>query len=218
MPHKRRRVYCAGPLFNDKEREEMKELADAFEAEGFDTFLPQRDGIEFSVCIEMLTERGFSPDDASQMLSKAIFALDAFQVVSQCDAIVVNLNGRVPDEGAVSEAAMAWCYGKHMVGYKSDARSLLSGQDNPLVSGLFDFALCTNMIDAVASLKESVEERPTPEEQVKHQHKQLDSYLELGERIWQATLSENRLERIATVLAAASEPHRSNRTRSSQLA
>lgn len=29
------RVYCSGPLFNEKEREEMQQIADALEKAGF---------------------------------------------------------------------------------------------------------------------------------------------------------------------------------------
>ncbi len=101
------RVYCAGPLFNRKEREEMAELAECLEASGYETFLPQRDGIELVPCVAALVEAGMTKAKASEALSKAIFALDVYQVLVECEATVVNLNGTVPDEGAVSEAAIA---------------------------------------------------------------------------------------------------------------
>ena len=41
MPQYANFVYCAGPLFIEKQREEMNELAIALEGEGFGTFLPQ---------------------------------------------------------------------------------------------------------------------------------------------------------------------------------
>ena len=44
--------------------------------------------------------------------------------------------GRTPDEGAVSEAAMAWTLGKPMVAYKDDVRSLIAGRVNPPLVGL----------------------------------------------------------------------------------
>jgi hypothetical protein len=49
------------------------------------------------------------------------------------------MNGRVPDEGAVAEAAMAWMAGKGIVLYKSDSRSVIQGDDNELVLGLGGF-------------------------------------------------------------------------------
>jgi len=114
------RVYCAGPLFNAKERQEMQEIADELEDAGFETFLPHRDGLEMAKCTDALKAEGLPESEAGELLSRAIFALDVYQVIHGCDAVFVNLNGRVPDEGAVSEAALAWCSGKHIVGYKAD--------------------------------------------------------------------------------------------------
>ena len=197
-PHKAR-VYCAGPLFNAKEQEEMRELAEALEAAGYATFLPQRYGLELTKVVEVLVERGMAPRLASEVTAKAIFALDVFQVVEQCDAIVVNLNGRVPDEGAVSEAAIAWCSGKVTVGYKCDSRSVFLGQDNPLVTGLFDVSLrdsCEAVVDAVrlglASSSAGTRKGSRNE--------QIARYLELGGRIWSAAGSEDRVARIAEIL------------------
>ncbi|OTP76147.1 Nucleoside 2-deoxyribosyltransferase [Caballeronia sordidicola] len=42
------RVYCAGPLFNARERAEMDSIASVLEQAGFSTFLPHRDGLEFA--------------------------------------------------------------------------------------------------------------------------------------------------------------------------
>jgi hypothetical protein len=61
------------------------------------------------------------------------------EVLEACQGLVLNMNGRVPDEGAVAEAAMAWVAGKAMVLYKADSRSLIQGSDNPLVLGLGNF-------------------------------------------------------------------------------
>lgn len=132
------KIYCAGPLFNNKEREEMQEIADVLETSDFDVFLPHRDGFEFanlSAGIEELTE---SKKSTSLLLQKAIFTLDVYQVLSS-DGLILNMNGRVPDEGAMVEAGIAWSAGKEIVIYKNDSRSLINGEDNPLLIGLSDF-------------------------------------------------------------------------------
>ena len=177
------KVYCAGPLFNDKEREEMAEIAQSLESEGFDVFLPQRDGLELAVCVEALVENGLDRHRASQALSRAIFALDVYQVLEACDAIVVNLNGRVPDEGAVAEAAMAWRAGKALVAYKADVRTAFNGYDNPLVAGLFDFKTSSTIDDLVASLKSELEKSP-PAVRESDREKETEHWLEFGETIW----------------------------------
>jgi nucleoside 2-deoxyribosyltransferase len=135
------RIYCAGPLFNPSECAEMEMLAETLEQAGFKTFLPHRDGFLFGPIVADLVKSGYALDVAQWMVRRAIFALDVYQVLMGCDAIVVNLNGRVPDEGAVSEGAMAWTAGKAVVLFKDDARSEIDGFDNPLVAGLGGFRL-----------------------------------------------------------------------------
>jgi nucleoside 2-deoxyribosyltransferase len=194
------RVYCAGPLFNAKEKEEMEELAGCLEEAGFLTFLPQRDGLELTKVVETLIDKGIHTDMASAVASKAIFALDVYQVIEQCEAIVVNLNGRVPDEGAVSEAAIAWCSGKAVVGYKADTRSVFLGQDNPLVAGLFDFEICERRDEAVPALTRALARNRDKEERATRRSDQLKGYLELGHRIWDAAKSSDRVNRLTEVL------------------
>jgi nucleoside 2-deoxyribosyltransferase len=134
-----RRVYCAGPLFNEAERREMLLIADALRAADFEPFVPHADGMEFAQLEPCLVGRGCEPSAAGQVLHQAIFALDVYQVMAGCASLVLNMNGRVPDEGAVAEAAMAWTLGKPIVIFKADARSKIAGRDNPLIVGQTDF-------------------------------------------------------------------------------
>jgi len=193
-------VYCAGPLFNAKEREEMAELAAALENAGFGTFLPQKDGLELTVCVKALTQRGMNHKKAAQMVGKAIFALDVYQVVKGCQGILVNLNGRVPDEGAVSEAAIAWSAGKAVVGYKADGRSVFLGEDNPLVAGLFNFDICCTIRDAVQTMVSALASPNAPRKILNTRRKQLTGYLRLGEQIWAVMHYEDRIQKVAEVL------------------
>lgn len=132
------KIYCAGPLFNGKEREEMLEIAQHLESSGYDVFLPHRDGLELSQVAMGLIDEGMQQESANELLAKVIFHVDTFQV-SDCDGLVLNMNGRVPDEGAMVEAGIAWSLGKPVVIYKNDARSVIMGIDNPLVLGLSGF-------------------------------------------------------------------------------
>ena len=132
------KVYCAGPLFNPAEREEMAAIAAALKNAGYSVFLPQEDGLEFAVLVPVLIDRGISMEEATKILNSAIFSLDVFEVM-RCDGLVLNMNGRVPDEGAMVEAGIAWSHDKAVVIFKSDDRSLIYGSCNPLVMGLADF-------------------------------------------------------------------------------
>lgn len=132
------KVYCAGPLFNPKECEAMSEIASALENAGYKVFLPQRDGLELACVLPALQERGIPYEEASAICNKAIFALDVFQIMDS-DGLLLNMNGRVPDEGAVAEAGIAWAHGKALVIFNTDKRSLIRGNCNPMVMGLGDF-------------------------------------------------------------------------------
>lgn len=151
-----RRVYCAGPLFNQAERAEMTDIAERLSAAGFDVYLPHRDGMEFRHVLDELIARGWPAITAGGFLHAAIFALDVYQLVAECGSMVWNLNGRVPDEGAISEAAMAWMLGKPLVGYKDDFRSMITGRDNPLLAGLVDFDLLADKSQLVPALERAI--------------------------------------------------------------
>jgi hypothetical protein len=100
--------------------------------------LPQEDGLKFAVLVPVLVDRGVSIDEAAKILNLAIFSLDVFEIM-RCDGLLLNMNGRVPDEGAMVEAGIAWSHDKTVVIFKSDDRSLIYGSCNPLVMGLADF-------------------------------------------------------------------------------
>ena len=202
------KVYCAGPLFNDKEKEEMAEIAAALERRGFDVFLPQRDGLELSKCIDGLVASGVERQTACDCLSKAIFALDVYQVVEECEAIVVNLNGRVPDEGAVAEAALAWYAGRTLVAYKADVRTAFNGYDNPLVMGLFGFRTCTSISQIVDELHEK-SANGFQELQAVERKAEIESWLSFGKRIWHVLReSDNESEIVHVLMEQAGFPQK----------
>ena len=180
-----RRVYCAGPLFNEPERHEMTSIAASLRQAGFEPFLPHSDGLEFAKVQPYLAAQGYDPAAAGRLLHEAIFALDVYQVVVGCGSLVMNMNGRVPDEGAVAEAAMAWALGKPIVIYKADARSKVSGRDNPLVVGLSGF----ETIDQIDALGNALavryqELRPDPDCAVPCPP-HLKQTLAVGGRLWE---------------------------------
>ena len=120
-----KRVYFAGPLFNQAEKDYNLKLAELLEEYGYDVFLPQRDGIEAAAL------EGKSEEELIEM----IFSLDESEV-KKADIIFMNLDGRVPDEGACVELGIAYASGKRCYGFKTDTRSVELGMDlNPMISG-----------------------------------------------------------------------------------
>jgi len=151
------RVYCAGPLFNPPERGEMLEIATQLERAGHETFLPQRDGLELAH-LEPLIAELVETRAASDILHRAIFSFDIFKLLSWSDGVVANFNGRVPDEGTVVEAALAWHAGKALVIYKNDARAAFAGRDNPMLTGLADGQIVDNSAHLVVVLEAQLAE------------------------------------------------------------
>ena len=120
-----KRLYFAGPLFSQSEKDFNLKLANILEAHGYEVFLPQRDGIEAAL-LEGKTE---------EELTKMVFELDYTEVL-KADIIFMNLDGRVPDEGACVELGIAFASGKRCYGVKTDTRSVELNMDvNPMISG-----------------------------------------------------------------------------------
>ena len=118
-------VFCAGPHFNPEEKQGLEQITDVIEAGGFATYLPHRDGID---------EGGIT--QRYESLLEAYFALEVYQIASRCDAMILNLNGRVPDEGGVFKASFAYTAGTPVILYKNDNRSVFHGSENSMILGL----------------------------------------------------------------------------------
>ena len=129
-------VYCSGPLFCPEEIAGMTAIATVLEQAGFGTFVPHRDGLERFVMGLVNTPLNNNIFKARDAVNAAIFALDCFQIIRRCEYFVLNMNGRVPDEGAVAEAGIAFAVGKPIVLYKNDRRSVFKGLDNSMITGL----------------------------------------------------------------------------------
>lgn len=205
------RVYCAGPLFNASERAEMTEIADTLVEAGYDVYLPHRDGMEFRLVLEVLVQRNWPPAVAAHFLHAAIFALDVYQAAIACDAMVWNLNGRTPDEGAVSEAAIAWTLGKPLVAYKDDVRSLIAGRVNPLLVGLVDFDTVDSITHIPGALGDALRSQPVSRIKLDNLPAKLRKTISDGRRLWETMgntaiqVGNERVADVVTELFAPSE-------------
>ena len=122
-----KRVYFAGPLFNEAERAYNLKIVSILEAHGYEVFLPQRDGF---LAPEL---EGKTEEEKTEM----IFAKDRDEVL-KADILFMMLDGRVPDEGACVELGIAYASGKRCYGLKGDARSVELDMDiNPMITGCF---------------------------------------------------------------------------------
>ena len=180
-------VYCSGPLFCPEEIGGMTAIANALEAAGYSTFVPHRDGLEYYTMGSVNLPVKLSNIPA-KVISRLIFALDIYQIVERCDGFVMNFNGRVPDEGAVAEAGIAYASGTPMIIYKNDVRSKFNGVDNGMVTCLSHAPLVSSIekIPAVLSkvIEKASEKGPSPY-QGDNIPVVMQDTVALGRQVWQ---------------------------------
>ncbi|TFH39531.1 MAG: hypothetical protein E4G94_10850 [ANME-2 cluster archaeon] len=99
--------YIAGPLFCKAELDYNEQLAKFLSDLGFATFLPQKDGYQ-----QTELEKAIGKTKSAEM----IFEKDV-QELKSSDVVVFNMDGRVPDEGALLFS--------HDLGYSTEPMVLL---------------------------------------------------------------------------------------------
>jgi len=143
------KIYFAAPLFCEAEKKFNQILCDKLEANGFEVFLPQRDGVEKN-------------DPPYNMMSKderrkAMFEMDRNKIM-EADIFLIILDGRIPDEGACVELGIAYTQKyiskneKVIAGLQTDIRAaFLGGKLNPMVKVPLDF-IAENETDLIEFL------------------------------------------------------------------
>jgi nucleoside 2-deoxyribosyltransferase len=114
----------------------MRAIAQVLEDAGFQTFLPQRDGLEGYLLRFAKVPLPSILSEIRTRLDYAIFSLDVYELLVRCEAVVCNLNGRVPDEGMIVEASLAYAAGKSLILFKDDVRAPFGGYDNAMLTSL----------------------------------------------------------------------------------
>lgn len=130
------KIYFAGPLFNDAERDFNLKLTLKLESEGFEVFLPQRDGVEKS----KPEYANISKEDKR----KIMFTIDRDKIL-EANIFLFVLDGRVPDEGACVELGIAYhqkysiSQDKIIIGLHTDRRAaFISTKLNPMITCALD--------------------------------------------------------------------------------
>lgn len=131
------KIYFAGPLFNEAEKEFNQKLTLELEKEEFDVFLPQRDGVESS-----------KPEYANLCKDekrKIMFDIDRDKIL-EANIFLFVLDGRVPDEGACVELGIAYhqkysiSNDKIIIGLQTDKRAaFISAKLNPMIACALDY-------------------------------------------------------------------------------
>jgi hypothetical protein len=132
-------VYISGPMFSAADLWQQSQIATVLESYNppFTTYLPQRDGIEVGPLMASVNQVNTSQVlPVIYFIRQIVFCMDMYQLLGPCKSLVFNMDGRVPDEGSVSETASAFVAGKPIVIYKTTPITMLGGEDNPMLSGL----------------------------------------------------------------------------------
>ncbi|MBQ1900231.1 MAG: nucleoside 2-deoxyribosyltransferase domain-containing protein [Erysipelotrichaceae bacterium] len=117
------KVYIAAPLYCEQELKYNLKIDTFLRENGFDTYLPQRDG---GVVSEM-------PEIVEGMpKGEYVFQKD-LEAMKKSDVFLFLLDGRVPDEGACVALGYFYSSGKPCVGLKTDTRNLVGGEDNLMI-------------------------------------------------------------------------------------
>ncbi len=105
------KVFIAGPLFSQAEREFNLEVDKYLDKHGFETFLPQR---EVGDLWKRIRKRG-------RRAYKIIYEAD-LQGLEKADVVVAILDGSDVDSGTAFEVGYACAQGKPVIGLKTDMR------------------------------------------------------------------------------------------------
>lgn len=110
------KVYLAGPLFTQAERQWNLGIANGLAQHGFEMLVPQ------VLAERHVSERGgFDP--------AALFGLAA-DSVARADVVVAILDGADPDSGTAFECGIAWGRGIPVIGLRTDFRQGGDGVGN----------------------------------------------------------------------------------------
>jgi nucleoside 2-deoxyribosyltransferase len=135
---KRYDIYISAPLFNEMELKFNENMTRFLEERGFSTYLPQRDGGEDEM---LLKDPHLWPETSRRVFERDVEAL------KDASALLMIMDGRVPDEGACVELGMAYAFGKICIGFQTDTRSFATGQNNLMLDHSLSFPIVHNWND-----------------------------------------------------------------------
>ncbi len=129
-----KKVYIAGPLFDDHERSYLEEIAEILENYSYETFLPHRDA-------------GLVTGEFTFEKKSKVFDVD-MEYLAPADLVVALLTGRDVDSGTAAEIGYAYGAGKELVGVSARTIKPI----NNFVWGLFEYG--KNIVEDLEGLKE----------------------------------------------------------------
>lgn len=136
------KIFIAGPLFSQAEREFNLKLDKFLREYGFETILPQRDVGELWKHVKKHGRQAY----------QTIYEGD-LRAIEEADIVIAVLDGPDVDSGTAFEVGYACAKGKPVIGLKTDMRVFARGEEvnNMLAQGVR--ALVKDLDGLVAELK-----------------------------------------------------------------
>ena len=110
----KKKIYIAGPLFNEHERDYLEAIALNLEKEGFNCFLPHRD-------LTGVDESELKTTSMSQNTKNKIFVAD-LSALKEADLTVALITGWDIDSGTSAEIGYTFANGKPIIGIDASER------------------------------------------------------------------------------------------------
>jgi nucleoside 2-deoxyribosyltransferase len=149
-----KKVFIASPSFNPAETKTTEEIGRALKEEGFETFNSETYSKYLELMHSLQAIEHYNFEEAHKLARNLIFYYDIYEACEVCDATVLNLEGRIPDEESVSLAALAFRSGKPVVIYKNDSRAQFLGNDSPILLGMMGFEVISDIRKIPVKLRE----------------------------------------------------------------
>ena len=129
-----KKVYIAGPLFDDHERSYLEKISNILERNSFETFLPHRDA-------------GLVEGEFTIKKKSIIFDTD-MKYLESADIVVALLTGRDVDSGTSAEIGYAYALNKKLIGINANNIKVL----NNFIWGLFKYG--ENIVESLEDFED----------------------------------------------------------------
>lgn len=138
------RIYFAAPLFNGTERKFNQIFKDKIVKDlgtGFDIYFPQENAGNYQ---QLLSKKNMSDEDVRIFLYRS----DVTQL-KECDLMVANITGRVPDEGVAYEMGYFAALGKPIIVFSDDDRCFEKNHINLMLEYYPNEFIAASMEEAI---------------------------------------------------------------------
>jgi hypothetical protein len=162
-------------MFSTGDKDEQNALAEALTKAGFECHVPHRDGIEVAAVMKLLNDPSnhigtmlepFVLSRCIAWVTRTVVALDVYEAIEDCQCTVINIDGRIPDEGSLVEATLAWYAGSPVIRYQTTSIRELGGNNNPMIGVISDWPPDLGQhprADVVTAVKQAVSAQGFPQ-------------------------------------------------------